>query len=70
MVKFRAPKICELSVWISLHVSNLTPRILRWFLNFWNICSLLAKVSSTQALMKILHFSLQRVFNDFALFSK
>jgi len=56
MVKFRTPKICEPSVWILLHVSNLTPKILRWLLDFWNICSPLANVSSTDALTKIMHF--------------
>jgi len=56
MVKFRAPKICESSVWILLHVNNLTPKILRWFLDCWNICSPLANVSSIEALTTILHF--------------
>jgi len=32
------PNICEFSLWNLLHVTLLVPRILRWLLDFWNIC--------------------------------
>ena len=33
------PHICGSSVWNLLHVTLLTPRSLRGFLNFWKICA-------------------------------
>lgn len=32
------PNICGSSVWNMLHVTLLRPRILRWLLEFWQIC--------------------------------
>jgi hypothetical protein len=39
-----APNICGPSVWNVLHVTLLTPRILRWLLGFWKICASLAYI--------------------------
>jgi hypothetical protein len=33
------PNIGGLSVWNLLHVTVLAPRILRWLLDFWQICA-------------------------------
>ena len=35
-----APNICGPSLWNLLHVTLLVPRILRWLLDFWTVCTL------------------------------
>jgi len=34
-----APNICGSSVWTILHVALLALRILRWLLDFWEVCA-------------------------------
>jgi hypothetical protein len=41
-----APNICGFSVLILLHVTQLSPRILRWLLDFWSICGPLCYFTS------------------------
>jgi hypothetical protein len=38
-----APNTFASSVWNLRHVSHLTPKILRWFLDFWKTCTRLAQ---------------------------
>jgi len=37
-----APNICGPSFWNMLHVTLLVPRILRWLLDFWTVCTIQA----------------------------
>jgi len=34
-----APKVCRSSIWNFTHANLLAPRILRWLLNFENLCT-------------------------------
>jgi hypothetical protein len=38
-----APNICGPSFCNMLHVTLLVPRILRWLLDFWTVCTLVSK---------------------------
>jgi hypothetical protein len=41
-----APSMHGFSVWNLVHSIQLAPRILKWFLDFWNICVPLVSVHS------------------------